>query len=55
MGVNGCIWVLWDPGYTGGQKSKASRDKNGYLGHDLGSMAGEISPDTMFCDFNQKI
>ena len=55
MGVNGCLWVLWDPWYTGVQKNKASRDKNGYLGHDLGSMAGEISPDMMFCDFEQKM
>ena len=55
MGVNGCAWVIWDPGYTGGQKNKASRDKNDYLGHDLGSMAGEISPNMMFCDFKQKM
>ena len=55
MGVNGCACVLWDPGYTGGRKNKARRDKNGYLGHDLGSMAGEISPDMMFCDFKQKM
>ena len=55
MGVNGCAWVRWDAGDTGRHKNKVSRDKNGYLGHDLGPMAGEISPDMMFYDFKQKV
>ena len=55
MGANGCAWVIWDPWDTGGQKNKTNRDKNGYLGHNLGAMAGEISPDMMFCDFKQKM
>jgi len=46
--------VRWDPGDTGGQKNKVNIDKNGYLGHDLGPMAGEISPDMMFCKNNKK-
>ena len=55
MGVNGCVWVRWDPWDTGGHKNKVNRDKNDQLGHDLEPMAGEISPDMMFCDFNQKV
>ena len=51
MDVNGCGWVrmgaMWYRG-TGGHKNKASIEKNGYVGHDLGPMAGEISPDIMF-------
>ena len=51
MDVNGCGWVrmgaMWYRG-TVGHKNKASIEKNGYAGHDLGPMAGEISPDIMF-------
>ena len=54
MGVNGCAWVLWDPGDTGGHKNKASRDKNGCSGRDLGPMAWEISPNIMFCKKTKK-
>ena len=55
MGVYVCAWVMWDPGDTAAQKNKTSRDKNGYLGHDLGSMAGEISPDIMFWEIRPKM
>ena len=55
MGFNGCAWVRWGPGDTDGQKNKVNIDKNGYLGHDLGSMVGEISPDMMFCVYRQKV
>ena len=41
--------MRWDPGGTGRHKNKASRHKNGDTGHDLGPMAGEISPNIMFC------
>ena len=54
MGVNGCAWVRWDPGDTGGHKNKVSRDKNGCSGRDLGPMAGEISPNIMFCKKNKE-
>ena len=34
---------------TVGHKNNACRDKNGRAGPDLGPMAGEISPNIMFC------
>ena len=51
-GVSGCRWVrmgaLGSRG-TVGHKNNACRDKNGRAGPDLGPMAGEISPNIMFC------
>ena len=49
MGADGCARVRWDAGATGRYKNKANRHKNGCKGHDLGPMAGEISPNIMFC------
>ena len=36
-------------------KNKTKRDKNGRAGHILGPMAGEISPNIMFCEDSQKL
>ena len=58
MGVHGCGWILMGAMQyrgTGGHKNKASREQNGCAGHDLGPMAGEISPDIMFWDVWQKV
>ena len=58
MGLNGCGWVLMGAMQyrgTGGHKNKTSREQNGCTGHDLGPMAGEISPDIMFCGVWQKV
>ena len=55
MGGYGCAWVRWDPGDTGEHKNKASRGKNGRTAHDLGTMAGEISPDIMFWEGGRKV
>ena len=55
MGAGGCGWVRWGVGDTGGYKNKASGDKNGHAAPDSGSMAGEISPNIMFCDIKQKV
>ena len=54
MGADGCVRVCWDAGATGRYKNKVSRHKNGCAGHNLGPMAGEISPNIMFCGCSQK-
>ena len=54
MGVYGCAWVRWGAEVMGRHTNKASRHKNGCTGHDLGPMAGEISPNIMFCKNIQK-
>ena len=48
MGVDGFGWVLWVPGDTGDTKNKTRQEQNDCAAHDLGPMAGEISPDIMF-------
>ena len=40
---------------TGGHKNKGSRDRIGHIGHAFGPMAGEISPNIMFCDDREKM
>ena len=54
MGADWCEWVRWGVGTTGGHRSKVNKDKNGCAGHGLGPMAGEISPNIMFGEKNQK-
>ena len=54
MGADERVWVHWGAGDTGGHKNKVSRDKNACTGHDLGPMAGEISPDIMFFKKSKK-
>ena len=58
MGVNGCGWArmgaMWYRG-TGGHENKANIKKNGCAAHNLGPMAGEISPDIMFQVVGQKM
>ena len=49
MGADGLVWVSWGAGNMGGHKNNVCRDKNGRAGPDLGPMAGEISPNIMFC------
>ena len=57
MGANGCVWArmgaIWYRG-TGGHENKASIKENGCAAHNLGPMAGEISPDIMFLVVWQK-
>ena len=55
MGACGCVWMRLDPGATGRHKNKASKHKNGCKGHDLGPMAGEISPNIMFCKKSKNV
>ena len=54
MDVNGCEWVRWGVAGTGNTKTSQAGGIQGLAGPDLGPMAGEISPDIMFCDFWQK-
>ena len=51
MGADGCVWMLWGAGGTGGHENKTRR---GHLGPRRSAMTGEISPDMMFCGFFQK-
>ena len=41
--------VLWCREHGGGTKTMHAEDKTGRAGPDLGPMAGEISPNIMFC------
>ena len=50
MGVYGCGWVSWIAGGTGDTETRQAHGIWGLAGEDLGAMAGEISPDMMFCD-----
>ena len=54
MGADGLVWVRWGAGSMGGHKNNVCRDKNGRAGPDLGPMAGEISPNIMFCTKKSK-
>ena len=54
---NGRSWVrmgAMGPRAHGKTQKQGKQRKNDHLGHDLGSMFGEISPNMMFCDFNEK-
>ena len=58
MGVNGCGWARMGAMQyrgTGGHENKASIKENGCAAHNLGPMAGEISPDIMFQVVGQKM
>ena len=55
MGANGFLWVRWG---AGGARSTKTRQAGGIYGRadqDLGAMAGEISPDMMFCKIRPKV
>ena len=52
MGADGCggIW-----GTQGGTKTKQKEPKNEHADHFCDVMAGEISPDIMFCEIRRKV
>ena len=54
MGADGCEWVRWGAGSMQRHKNNAWIDKNDRTDPDLGPMAGEISPDIMFLQKEQK-
>jgi len=54
MDADGCVRVHWAPGYTENTKMRQMGGIYGPIAHDLGAMAGEISPDMMFCGYYPK-
>ena len=54
MGVYACVWVHWGIGGTGNTKTRQRGGNYGHAGPDLGPMAGEISPNIMFCQTKTK-
>ena len=54
MDVDGCGWVHWGTGGMGIAKTRQEGVIYDPAGQDLGPMAGEISPDMMFCGSWQK-
>ena len=50
MGMCGCGWVCCDPRGHGEAKPRQEGLIYALSGPDLGPMAGEISPDIMFCE-----
>ena len=55
MGANGCGWVRWGAGARAGTKTRQAKTKMVVNGVCFGAMAGEISPNIMFCDGRQKV
>ena len=58
MGVDGCEWVrMGAVGCRGteGTKTRQAKTKMVVNGVCFGAMAGEISPNIMFCDGRQKV
>ena len=54
MGMYECVWVRWGVGGTGNTKTRHRGGNYGLTGPDLGPMAGEISPNIMFCKTKTK-
>ena len=49
MGADGSEWVRREARYKGNTKTRSTGDIYGPIAHDFEPMAGEISPDMMFC------
>ena len=54
MGDYACVWVHWGVGGTGNTKTRQRGGNYGLAGPDLGPMAGENSPNIMFCKTKAK-
>ena len=54
MGAYACLWVHWGIGGMGNTKARQRGGNYGRAGPDLGPMAGEISPNIMFCQTKAK-
>ena len=52
MGADGCDGVQ---GAQGDTKTRQTESKNDRSDHFCDAMAGEISPDIMFCEIDQKV
>ena len=51
-GINGCLWVrigAMGPRGHGETQKQGKQTQKRWCRHDLGPMAGEISPNIMFC------
>ena len=55
MGADGFICVRGGAGARAGTKTRQSETKMVVNGVCFGAMAGEISPNIMFCDGRQKV
>ena len=55
MGVNGCVWMLWGAWAWKNTKTRQTEWKMRAQDNDLGSMAGEISPDITFWEGRHKV
>ena len=54
MGAHGFLWVRWGTGDMRNTKTRQRGGNYGLADPDLGSMAGEISPNIMFCQTKAK-
>ena len=54
MGAYARVWVHWGVGGTGNTKTRQRGGNYGLTGPDLGTMAGENSPNIMFCKTKAK-
>ena len=54
MDKDGCARMHWAPGHTANTKMRRMGGIHGPIAHDLGAMAGEISPDMMFGGYSPK-
>ena len=54
MGAYACVWMHWGVGGIGNRKTRQRGGNYGLAGPDLGPMAGENSPNIMFCKTKAK-
>ena len=55
IGAHGCAWVRWGAGGMTNAKTRQAGVIQGLTDQDHEPMAGEISPDIMFCEIGTKV
>ena len=55
MGADGCAWMHWGAGGMANTKTRQVGVIQGLADQDHGTMAGEISPDIMFRQKQEKM
>ena len=55
IGAYGCAWVHWGSGGMANTKTRQAGVIKGLADQDHEPMAGEISPDIMFCEMRPKV
>ena len=55
IGAYGCEWVCWGAEGMGNAKTRQAGVIQGLADQDHEPMAGEISPDIMFCEIRPKV